>query len=328
MEQDMTNSRLGGDAGMGSWMTMHSVTQQDQAAMAGLRAMAEPNKGKMRGPASRGAFDGIMSRVSVPAGVDFEAGAVGGVSGWWCRPVDALPDRVILHLHGGWYNWGTANAFRHLVGHVAKGAGAMAFIPDYRLAPEHPFPAAAVDAEACYDGISDGETCRVAVVGDSAGGGLALGLLARLASRSPSSVDMPVAAVALSPVTDLAMTGSSWVSRAAADPYFTREQVSGLVDAYLAGHAPTDPTASPLYGDLTGLPPIRVHVGDDEVLLDDSLRYVSRAVQAGVDARLDVWEGMPHGFASGVGRMSAADGAMSAIGTFLAARLRAGEGRR
>ena len=321
----MTDTRGVGGAVMGSWMTMHPVTQQDQAAMAGLRAVVEPNKGKMQGPAARDVFDGIMSRVSVPEGVDFEAGAVGGVPGWWCHPDGALSDRVILHLHGGWYNWGTAEAFRHLVGHVAKGAGASAFIPDYRLAPEHPFPAAAADVEACYDGISDGKSCRVALVGDSAGGGLALGLLARLASRSPG--DLPVAAVAFSPVTDLALTGATWESRAAADPYFTREQVFALVGAYLAGHAPTDPAASPLYGDLSGLPPIRVHVGDDEVLLDDSLRYVARAVAAGVDARLDVWEGMPHGFASGVGRTSAADAAVSAVGTFLAARLRAGEGR-
>ena len=327
MELDMAISEMMEGAGVGPWMTVHPVTPQDRAAMAGLRAMVEPSKGKMRGPAARGAFDAIMSRVSAPEGVDFEAGGVGGVPGWWCRPDDALPDRAVLHLHGGWYNWGTAQAFRHLVGHIAKGAGAEAFIPDYRLAPEHPFPAAAVDVEACYDGMSDGGSRRVAVVGDSAGGGLALGLLTRLASRPMSSSGMAVAAVALSPVTDLAQTGASWGSRAVADPYFTREQVSELVDAYLAGHDPADPLASPLYGDLSGLPPLRIHVGDDEVLLDDAVRYVACAVGAGADAKLDVWEGMPHGFASGVGRTSAADGAMAAIGAFLAGRLRGDDGR-
>ncbi len=122
-------------------------------------------------------------------------------------------------------------------------------------------------------------------------------------------------------MTDLAMTGASWETRAAADPYFVRPQAAGLVRSYLGGHDPADPAVSPLYGVLAGLPPVRVHVGDDEVLLDDSRRYVERAVAAGVDARLDVWEGMPHGFLSGAGRLAAADGALDAIGTFLTGRL-------
>ena len=112
-------------------------------------------------------------------------------------------------------------------------------------------------------------------------------------------------AFALSPITDLALAGASWETRAAADPYFLRAQAAELVGSYLAGHDPNDPLASPLYGDLTGLPPIRIHVGDDEVLLDDSLRYVERAVAAGVDARVDVWEGMAHGFLSGIGTLAA-----------------------
>jgi acetyl esterase/lipase len=135
-----------------------------------------------------------------------------------------------------------------------------------------------------------------------------------------------VGAVALSPVTDLALRGVSWQSRAQADPYFVREQVEELVNAYLNGHDPTDPVASPLYGALAGLPPIRVQVGDDEVLLDDSLRYIERAVAAGVDAKLDVWQGMPHVFQSGIGQMQAAAAAMGAIGDFLAFRLAANSG--
>ena len=125
----------------------------------------------------------------------------------------------------------------------------------------------------------------------------------------------------LSPVTDLALSGASWETRAAADPYFHRSQAAELVRSYLGGHDPTDPLASPLYGKLAGLPPIRVHVGDDEVLLDDSLRYVERAVAAGVDARVDVWEGMPHGFLSGIGTLAASRQALDEIGRFLAERL-------
>jgi acetyl esterase/lipase len=130
-----------------------------------------------------------------------------------------------------------------------------------------------------------------------------------------------VGAAVFSPVTDLALTGSSWQSRADADPYFVREQVEGLIQAYLNGHDPRDPIASPLYGSLTGSPPLRVHVGNDEVLLADSERLIERAVAGGVDARLDVWEGMPHGFVGAIGPMEAAAGALTAIGAFLSSRL-------
>jgi acetyl esterase/lipase len=157
------------------------------------------------------------------------------------------------------------------------------------------------------------------VTGDSAGGNLALGLLPLDATLAPGV--RLVGAAVLSPVTDLALTGSSWQSRAEADPYFVREQVEGLVQAYLNGHPPRDPLASPLYGSFIWSPPIRVHVGNDEVLLADSERLVERAVAAGVDARLHVWEGMPHGFLGGIGQMEAAAGALTAIGAFLSSRL-------
>jgi monoterpene epsilon-lactone hydrolase len=136
-----------------------------------------------------------------------------------------------------------------------------------------------------------------------------------------------VGGVVLSPITDLALTGSSWQTRAAADPLFVREQATGLIQAYLNGHDPKDPVASPLYGDFVGLPPIRVQAGDDEVLLDDSLRFVERAVAAGIDTRLDVWEGMPHGFLGSIGQTQAAASALSAIGEFLSSRLAARSGK-
>jgi acetyl esterase/lipase len=120
-----------------------------------------------------------------------------------------------------------------------------------------------------------------------------------------------------SPVTDLALTGETFETRAEADPYFVKSQVAGLVRSYLGKSDSKNPFASPLYGDLERLPPIRVHVGDDEVLLDDSRRYVELAVAAGVDAKLDIWMGMPHGFVGSVGNMQAANQALRAIGTFL-----------
>jgi acetyl esterase/lipase len=255
--------------------------------------------------------------------VTFEADTVGGIPGWWCRPKQARSGLVVLHLHGGWFNWGSAQSFRHLVGHIGASVGADAFIPDYRLAPEHPFPAAVRDVEACYRGLIERGFTRIALSGDSAGGALALVLLRIACARNDTAGSAPVGAVALSPVTDLTFSGESWQTRAAADPYFIHSQAVGLADSYLAGADPTTGQASPLYGEMIGLPPIRVHVGDDEVLLDDSLRYVQRARDAGVDAQVDVWEGMPHGFTSGIGTLDAADRALEAIGRFLAQRLAA-----
>ena len=127
----------------------------------------------------------------------------------------------------------------------------------------------------------------------------------------------------LSPVTDLTLRGASWGTRAATDPFFVRDQAQSLVDAYLHGHDPADPLASPLYDTPQNLPPMRAHVGNEEVLLDDSLRYIEHALGAGVDAQGHVWEGMAHGFLSGVGRMDAPTEALRAIGAFLEQQLSA-----
>jgi acetyl esterase/lipase len=278
-------------------------------------------KGKLEGTAARGPFNGIMERVAAPGGVTFEADTVGGISGWWARPARARKGAAILHLHGGWFNWGTAQAFRNLVGHIALSAGVDAFIPDYRLAPEHPFPAAVRDAEACYRGLVDRGIKNIVLTGDSAGGNLALVLLSIATAQAVSGGIAPAGAAVLSPVTDLGLTGESFETRAEVDPYFIRSQAAGLVRSYLGETDPKVPSASPLYGDLTGLPAIRVHVGDDEVLLEDSRRYVERAVAVGVDATLDVWQGMAHGFVNGVGTLNAATEALSAIGKFLNRRL-------
>ena len=302
------------------WEVIHPLSPEDSVSMTALRSMVAGMKGKLSGVSARGPFDGIMEHVATPEGVAFEAGAVGDISGWWAKPVRARKGSAILHLHGGWFNWGTALAFRNLVGHIALSAGADAFIPDYRLAPEHPFPAAVKDVEASYRGLVDRGIKKIALTGDSAGGNLALVLLAITRAQAFSGV-VPVGAVALSPVTDLALTGESFETRAEADPYFIRSQVVGLVRAYLGETDPKNPMASPLYGDLARLPAIRVHVGDDEVLLDDSRRYIERAVAAGVDAELDVWMGMPHGFISGLGNLNAANLALNAVGTFLSDQL-------
>ena len=313
----MRPQMLADTAAKPTWLTVHPLSKQDSPAAMALRAAVAPFKGKLGGTAARGPFDDVMERVVAPTDVTFDADTVGGISGFWAKPARSQKGAAIIHVHGGWFNFGSAHAYRNLVGHIASSTGAYAFIPDYRLAPENLFPAAIMDVEACYRGLVDKGIKKIAVTGDSAGGNLALVLLS-IACGQPWKGDLaPVGGVAISPVTDLALTGESYETRAEADPYFTRSQAAGLVASYL-GHAdPKDPLASPLYRDLSGLPPIRVHVGDDEVLLDDSRRYVERAVAAGVDAELDVWMGMPHGFVTGIGQFDAARRSLEAIGAFL-----------
>lgn len=303
------------------WLVIHPLSPEDSAAVAALRSMFAGIKGKLQGTAARNPFNSFMEQVEVPEGVSFEVDAIGGISGWWARPAQARKDVAIIHMHGGWFNWGTAQAYRNFVGHIARSAGANIFIPDYRLAPEHPFPAAVRDAEACYRGLVEKKITRIAITGDSAGGNLALVLLSIISAQVSKGGVAPVGAVVLSPVTDLALTSESFATRAEVDPFFTKPQAIGLVRSYLGNTDPRNPLASPVYGDLGGLPPIRVHVGDDEVLLDDSRRYVERAVAAGVDAKLHLWMGMPHGFVNDVGRFRAAKQALNGIGVFLKERL-------
>jgi monoterpene epsilon-lactone hydrolase len=305
------------------FVAVHPLDPEDAPLAAAMRAMTSSAKGVRRGIEARGQFDALMESVLPRDDVTFEADTLGGTPGLWVRPTDWRSEEAILHLHGGWFNFGSAKAYRHLVGHIAARARMRAFIPDYRLAPEHPFPAATDDVLACYRALAGRDVHRIAVTGDSAGGNLALVLASRVSGEAAAINAALVGVVVLSPVTDLALSGATYATRAEADPLFTRPQVAELVRSYLGGADPKHPLASPLHGRNAGLPPVRIHVGDDEVLLDDSLRYVERAVAAGVDARADVWMGMPHGFPGSIGRLKAAAQALDAIGAFLVERRQA-----
>jgi monoterpene epsilon-lactone hydrolase len=301
---------------------IHPLDAQDAAITAAIRAMASSTKGVPAGIEARSQFDAFMESVLPRDDVTFEADTLGGVSGLWVHPANWRSDDAILHLHGGWFNFGSARAYRHLVGHIAARAGARAFIPDYRLAPEHPFPAATDDVLACYRGLAGSGVRRIALTGDSAGGNLALALASRVTGEAASIKATLVGVAVVSPVTDLTLSGATYETRADADPFFTRPQVAELVHSYLGSADAKHPLASPLRSQLSGMPPVRIHVGDDEVLLDDSRRYAERAVAAGVDARLDVWMGMPHGFPVSIGKLKAAAQALDAVGAFLAERLK------
>lgn len=304
-------------------VVIYPLDPEDAAITATMRAMVSSTKGIRRGVEARAQFDAVMEGVLPRDGTTFEQDTIGGVPGIWVYPADWQPDETIVHLHGGWFSFGSAKAFRHLIGHIAASAKARAFIPDYRLAPEHPFPAATNDVLACYQGLAKRDVTRIAVTGDSAGGNLALVLASRVIAEAGSTDATLVGVAVLSPVTDLTLSGETYQTRADADPLFTRSQVAELVHSYLGSADAKQPLASPLYGRLSGLPPVRVYVGDDEVLLDDSLRYVERASAVGVDVRLNVWMGMPHGFASGVGKLNASAQALEDISAFLAERLHA-----
>lgn len=233
----------------------------------------------------------------------------------------AQPTARMLYVHGGGYMLGSAQALTNFAGQIATRINADTFVADYRLAPEHPFPAAIDDVAAAYRGLVAEGAERIVVAGDSAGGGLTLALLSILADERKRGTLQPIAAAVMSPWTDLALTGASFETRAEADPIFTRGTLQAFADAYLQGQDPTDPRTSPLYARLGGLPPIRIDVGDDEILLDDSVRYAAQVREAGVDVTLSVWKGMPHVFQSSLGHFLAAEQSLNAVGEFLRDRL-------
>ncbi len=242
------------------FVVTHPLDPEDVRTVTAMRAMASSTKGMLRGIEAREPFDALMESILPRDDVTFKSDTIGGIPGIWVHPTHCRLDATILHLHGGWFNLGTAKAFRHLVGQIAARVGARAFIPDYRLAHENPFPAAVVDVLACYRGLDESGIRRIAVTGDSAGGNLALVLASRVSGEAVSAKTAFVAAAVLSPVTDLTLSGATYETRAEADPYFTRPQVAEFVRAYLGSADPKDPLASPLYARLSGLPPVRIHV--------------------------------------------------------------------
>jgi acetyl esterase/lipase len=201
--------------------------------------------------------------------------------------------RVVLYLHGGGYGVGSARSHRALGKRIAREARARVLLPDYRLAPEHVFPAAVEDAVASYRWLLDSGVApeRIAVGGDSAGAGLALALLVSL--RDAGS-PLPACAVLLSPFADLECRGESYATLADQDPIVSREMGLGMGRAYLGDRDPADPLASPVHASLDGLPPLLIQVGSREVVLDDARVIERHAREAAVHAKLDVWPGMVH----------------------------------
>jgi epsilon-lactone hydrolase len=253
-----------------------------------------------------------------PPGTVIEPADAGGVPAEWVVPAGVPNGRLLLYLHGGAYQIGSSATLRHMIALIAGAAQARALSVAYRLAPEHPFPAAIEDALTAYRFLVSGGTDpkEIAIAGDSAGGGLGLATLVALRDAGDP---LPAAAVAMSPWTDLALTGDSLRTRADVDVMI---KPSGTESAatYLAGADPRHPYASPLYADLQALPPILIHVGDAEVILDDSTRFAAQARNAGVDVTLEVWPEMPHVWHAFAGLLPESDEAIERIGGWLRAR--------
>ena len=216
-----------------------------------------------------------------------------GVSAEWIIPPEATLDRVILYLHGGGYVIGSVNTHRALIARIARAAKARALAIDYRLAPEHPFPAAVDDAVKSYRWLLSQEiaTSKIVVAGDSAGGGLTLALLTSLLiAHDP----LPAAAVLISPWADLERTGRSMTTNAGRDQTIDAADLETMAKLYIGSNDPRNPLASPLHTDFRGFPPLLIQVGEAESLLDDSIRVAERAKAAGVKVDLEVWPDMVH----------------------------------
>ena len=235
----------------------------------------------------------IMIETQAPDGVTCTPVDAGGVSAEWSVAAGVDEAKVVLYVHGGGYVMGSAGSHRDMTGRLSKAAGARVLSLNYRLAPEHPFPAPVDDAVTAYrwllaQGISPD---NIAVAGDSAGGGLAI---ATLLSLRDAGEPLPAAGIGISPWVDMEGTGESMTTRAAVDPVVQKEGLLGMAKLYLGDADPKSPLAAPLHADLGGLPPLLLQVGDAETLLDDSTRLAEKARAAGVDVTLKVWDEMPH----------------------------------
>ena len=258
-----------------------------------------------------------MARLSPPPeGSRIERVDADGIRSEWVSRSGVRQDCALVYLHGGGYYAGSLTTHQGLAARISLAADARVLLVDYRLAPEHPFPAAVEDATgACRWLLRQGFAPeRIAVAGDSAGGGLAV---AAMLDLKAAGEPLPAAAACLSPWFDLAGTGESIRTRASLDPSIRSSDLAFVARCYLGPVDPETPTASPLYGDLAGLPPTLIQVGTDEILLDDSRRFAQKAGQAGVPVQLEIWDDMFHVWHAYARFIPEARSAIEKIGKFL-----------
>ncbi|MBF9067400.1 alpha/beta hydrolase [Streptacidiphilus fuscans] len=257
-----------------------------------------------------------------PEGVAVRGTVLGGRPALELEPAGVTGRGRLLYLHGGGYVIGSPDTHAGLVGELARRAGILATSVAYRLAPEHPFPAALDDGLAAYRELLEAGTDPrdLVVGGDSAGGGL---ILATLLAAREAGLPLPAAAVVFSPWADLTLSGASIRSKEEADPIFVEADLRDYADLYVGAGDRAQQLVSPLFADLAGLPPLLVQVGANEVLLDDAVRLAARAGAADVEVTLEIGAGLPHVFQHHYGRLDEADAALDRVARFFATHLEA-----
>jgi monoterpene epsilon-lactone hydrolase len=268
----------------------------------------------------RAAHEALMAPYPVEPDIDSQPVKAGGVSAEWITAANARANRFVVYLHGGGFVMASVDTHRGLMGRISRSTEARVLGVNYRLAPEFRFPAALEDAAAAYRWLIENgaKASDIVIAGDSAGGGLSLSTLVALRNAADS---MPAAAVCLSPWVDMEATGDSMTTKAAIDPVVQREGLLNNAKLYLGNGDRRAPLVSPLYADLTDLPPLLIQVGESEVLLDDSKRLAERAKRCGVDVSLEVWPEMIHVWQLFAAVLPEAQQAIDHIGAFIRARL-------
>ena len=264
----------------------------------------------------RGYWDATFAQQPVAEDVVVDELSAGGVRCLEVRVRGQAAERQVLLFHGGGYMCGNPEGVRDLGSRLARAARARVLMPDYRLAPENPFPAAVDDARTVYRFLLEREPSpdRLAVMGESAGGGLAM---ATLLAVKQDGLPLPAAAVTISAWVDMTVSGESVTTKADADPIASGDSLRMSAAAYLQGQEPTNPLASPLHGDLSGLPPLLIQVGSEEVLIDDSTRLADAARAAGVDVTLEIAPDLPHVYQYFASFLPQAQAAIDRAGEFL-----------
>lgn len=254
-----------------------------------------------------------------PNGVTWHDEEVAGVPCRWAVPEGGADDRVLQYVHGGGYVLGSLDGYQKFTGHLANSIGCRVLSVDYRLAPEHPHPAAVEDSSAVYRALlNDFDPAHMAISGDSAGGGLTVATVVKL--RDDGS-PQPAGAVPLSPWVDLEGTGESMQTKADLDLIVGSDGLKQMADMFVAGQDLHDPLAAPLHADLAGICPLYVQVGGDETLLDDATRLAAKAAASGVEVRLDAFPEMQHVFQMAAGNVPESDDAVARIGQWLRPKL-------
>lgn len=265
-------------------------------------------------------WDFVGGMMITAFGVSVERDEINTLYAEWLTPKDRMDDKLLLYLHGGGYVVGGCNMHRQMVSHIARAGRIRALLPEYRLSPEHKFPAAIEDAIGTYRLLLERGTKAgdIVLAGDSAGGGLVVATLLKLRDEGDP---LPAAAVLLSPFLDVTGSGETMHTRALQDPWFRAEDVNVIANYYCQPQLHRDPLASPVFADVAGLPPLYIQVGDDEILLSDSERIAKMITAAGGKVELEVWSNMWHVFQIFIGQMPEARRAVAKIGNFIQRRL-------